>query len=159
MHNHNVVYKKPEERRIQAENITASSIAKGQFLFGERACFACHSAEQDQDLLGPPLRGIGARLSREEILEEINSPSKIIKSSMVATRVIKKDGQVLLGRLVSSDEASVSLMLVGNAVTRVMRTEIAKIEVERKSLMYDKLLNGLSQEEIDHLLNYIISLK
>jgi putative heme-binding domain-containing protein len=146
-------------RRAPAENPSASSIEKVAVLFKDRACFACHSAEKDEDLLGPPLRGIGQRLSREEILAEINEPSKIIKSSMGATRITKKNGQVLLGRMVSSDEASVSRMLIGNTVVRIPGAEIANTEDERKSLMYERLLNGLGQEEVNNLIDYLVSLK
>ncbi len=152
-------FKPANARALNKDNASASSIEKGRILFKDRACFACHSAEQDEDLLGPPLRGIGQRLSREEILTEINEPSKIIKSSMGATRVTKKNGQVLLGRMVGSDEQSVSLMLIGNSIVRIPRSEISKTEDERKSLMYEKLLNGLSPEEVNHLMDYLISLK
>ena len=152
-------YKPASARAMNKDDASASSIEKGKILFKDRACFACHSAEKDEDLLGPPLRGIGQRLSREEILTEINEPSKIIKSSMGATRVTKTNGQVLLGRLVGSDEQSVSLMLIGNSVVRIPRSEISKTEDERKSLMYEKLLNGLSPEEINHLMDYLVSLK
>lgn len=152
-------YQAATTRNRQTEYPSASSVEKGAILFKDRACFACHSSEKDEDLLGPPLRGIGQRLSREEILAEINDPSKIIKSSMGATRITKKNGQVLLGRLVSSDEASVSLMLIGNAIVRIPRADISRTEDERKSLMYEKLLNGLGQEEVNHLIDYLVSLK
>ncbi len=154
-----IVHASAADRALNNDNPSASSIEKGAILFKDRACFACHSAEKDEDLLGPPLRGIGQRLSREEILAEINEPSKIIKSSMGATRITKKNGQVLLGRMVSSDENAVSLMLIGNAVMRIPRVEIAKTEDERKSLMYEKLLNGLEQEQVNHLVDYLVSLK
>jgi hypothetical protein len=61
--------------------------------------------------------------------------------------------------MVGSDEQSVSLMLIGNSIVRIPRSEISKTEDERKSLMYEKLLNGLSPEEVNHLMDYLISLK
>ena len=50
-------------------------------------------------------------------------------------------------------------MLVGNSIVQIPRNAIAKTEDEKKSLMYEKLLNGMSREEINNLLDYIISHK
>lgn len=77
---------------------------------------------------------------------------------MIATRITKKDGKVLLGRIVYSDANQISIMLVGNQIVQVSRIEIASANEELKSLMYENLLAGLSEEEIKNLLNYISSL-
>jgi putative heme-binding domain-containing protein len=151
--------KKPVKRRaVNAGAASAGSIESGKQLFDDQACSACHAAI-GAELLGPNLSGVGKRLSRQDILEEIQFPSKIIKPSMGATRVIKKDGQVLLGRVINTDTLQVSLMLIGNKVVRIPRSEIQKTEPEKKSLMYENLLNGLSKEEINNLLDYVISLQ
>ncbi len=73
-------------------------------------------------------------------------------------RVSKKDGQVLIGRVVSADENELSLIVVGNQIVKIQRTEIAKTENEVNSLMYEGLISGLSDSQKDALLNYIISL-
>lgn len=146
-------------RKLNTGNLSANSIEAGKQLFAQKACLACHATDGSSELLGPGLIGIGNRLSREEILEEIEYPSRIIKPSMGAMRVTKKDGKVLLGRVVNADEKQISLMLIGNSIVQIPRNDIAKTEDEKKSLMYEKLLNGMSREEINNLLDYIISLK
>jgi len=146
-------------RKLNTGNLSANSIEAGKHLFAQKACLACHAPDGSSELLGPGLPGIGNRLSREEILEEIEYPSRIIKPSMGAMRITKKDGKVLLGRVVNADEKQISLMLVGNSIVQIPRNEIAKTEAEKKSLMYEKLLNGMSSKEINSLLDYIISLK
>jgi len=147
-----------KKRGANSENLSSNSIEAGKQLFARRACSACHGATSTE-LLGPNLNGIGKRLSRQEILEDIEFPSRVIKPSMGAVRVLKKDGQVLLGRVVHSDETQISLMLIGNKIVRIPKTDIKKTEDEEKSLMYEKLLNGLTKEEINNLLDYIISLQ
>ncbi len=146
-------------RKMNTDNLSANSIETGKQLFAEYACSACHATDGATELLGPDLSGIGNRLTREEILEEIEYPSKIIKPSMGAMRVTNKDGQVLLGRVVNADEKQISLMLIGNSIVRIPRNEIEKTEDEKKSLMYEKLLSNMTKEEVRSLLDYVVSLK
>jgi putative heme-binding domain-containing protein len=146
-------------RTSNTSNLVAGSVEEGKQFFAERACSACHGTTGGTELLGPNLNGVGKRLSREDILEEIESPSEIIKPSMGAVRITKKDGQVLLGRVINSDEKQISLMLIGNSIVQIPRNDIAKTENEIKSLMYEKLLTGMSKEEVNSLLDYIVSLQ
>jgi putative heme-binding domain-containing protein len=148
-----------KQRQSISSDLSAGSIEAGKQLFAEHACSACHGVTGGEELLGPNLNGIALRLSRENILEDIKFPSKIIKPSMGAMRIIKKDGQVLLGRVVNADEQQVSIMLIGNKVISVPRKEIQKTENEKKSLMYEGLVNSLNAAEINSLLDYIESLK
>lgn len=153
-----LVNKKFPSRNQKQEALSANSIEAGSFLFKQQACFACHATDDSQELLGPNLNGISKRLSRQEIFEEIENPSKIIKPSMVALRVTKKNGQVLLGRMLNTDEHQLSLMIIGNSIIHIPRSEIAKTEDDMKSLMYENLLSELSQQEKEQLLDYIMSL-
>ena len=145
-------------RTKNTSDLSQNSIEAGMQLFAESGCSACHAVE-GAELLGPNLKGVGSRLSREDIIEEIVNPSKIIKASMGGMRITKKDGQVLLGRVVNSNEKEISLMLIGNQVVVIPRDQIAKSESETKSLMYERLLVGMKEEEIKNLLDYIQSLK
>ena len=149
----------PVKKRQLPATLSESSVETGKQLFAEHACSACHAVESRSELLGPNLNGIGKRLSREDILEEINSPSKIIKPSMGALRITRKDGQVLLGRAVNADEKEISLMLIGNSIVKIPRDQIAKTENEKKSLMYEGLIKGLTKQQVDNLLDYISSLQ
>lgn len=149
-------------KRTRSVNHKASSpgaIEEGKQLFAEAACLACHAVDDNAELLGPNLRGIGKRLSREEILDDIKNPSKIIKPSMAGLKVTKKNGQVLLGRAVNSNDREISLMLIGNSIVNIPRSEIARTENETKSLMYENLIHGMSQQDINNLLDYIVSLE
>jgi hypothetical protein len=77
---------------------------------------------------------------------------------MMGIRVVKKDGKIFSGRLVNSDEQQLSLMVIGNNIVEIARKDIAKTENLEKSLMYEGLLNGLSDEQKESLLNYLASL-
>lgn len=153
-----LAWKHPTRKEIAVENFSEASLENGKQLFAIRACSACHGVDGSSDLIGPNLKGIGKEYAQEELIEEINKPSERIKASMIATRITKKDGKVLLGRVVYTNDQQISIMLVGNQIVEVPKSEIQSAEEELKSLMYENLLAGLSEEEIKNLLNYLSSL-
>ena len=146
------------KREKPAIAISEKGVETGKRLFAELACLGCHQVDGVTELLGPNLKDVGLRFSREEILSEIVQPSARITPSMMAVKITKDDGQVLLGRVINADENLVSLMVVGNFVLDVPRTSIAKIENETKSLMLENLLYGVQEDEIESLLDFMISL-
>jgi putative heme-binding domain-containing protein len=148
-----------QKEKPAAPVASANAVEAGAELFAQRACSACHGTANGTELLGPNLNGIASRLSREEILEEIMEPNKRIKPGLSGVKITKKDGQVVLGRVVNADEKQLAVMVMGNAVVPVDRHEIASTEEQTKSLMPERLLNGLSQAEIDRLMSYISSLR
>lgn len=151
--------KTEQQRSVKQETFSSSSLEKGKDLYKTTACFACHTTEDGQELLGPTLNGLGNRMSREEIYESIMNPSAIIKPSMEGTKITLKDGKVLLGRIVNANEQQFDLMLIGNKVFQVKRTEIATIETQKKSLMYEGLIKNLPKADQESLLDYLQSLK
>ena len=138
--------------------LSAGSVELGKQLFAEAACLGCHQVDGSTELLGPNLKDIGLQLSREELLDDIRHPSARIKPSMIGQKIIKRDGQTLLGRVISSGETDLSVMLVGNSVVSVPRNDILQVETMPTSLMYEGLLEGMPVEDVDALLDYILSL-
>ena len=145
-------------RTSVAASLISSSVETGKQLYAELACLGCHSVDGEKELLGPNLRDIGNQLSREEILEEIQKPSERIKPSMMAVRVTKKDGQVMIGRIVNSNQEKISLMIIGNQVIQIPREDIESTQNDPKSLMYEGLLHGLPEAQTEALLDYLVSL-
>ena len=145
--------------RVRAAlDFSADAVEMGKQLFAELACLGCHEVDGTTELLGPNLKDVARNYSREEILEEILQPSARIKPSMGGVKITKNDGNVLLGRVVSSDEKQLSFILVGNQVVTVPRDEISKMEMEKKSLMFEGLLNNMPDDKREALLDYLVSL-
>lgn len=145
-------------RARKSKTYSKDAIEAGKQLFAERACLGCHQVDGVTELLGPNLKDIGKRMSREEIMEEIMNPSERIKPSMMAVRITRKDGQVVMGRIVSADERQLSLMAVGNHIVTILREEVKLTEDVKKSLMYENLLNGMTDDEKNALLDFLMSL-
>jgi putative heme-binding domain-containing protein len=145
-------------RPVLTKSLSENSVEAGKQLFAEYACLGCHSVDGVTELLGPNLKDVAKRLSRSEILDEILNPSERIKPSMMGLRITRKDGQVLMGRVVNTSENHLSLMLVGNQVVQIPRNDIAHTEDVMKSLMYEGLITRLPDTGRESLLDYIISL-
>jgi hypothetical protein len=60
--------------------------------------------------------------------------------------------------VVSADEKIISLMLIENLIVQIPRDQIQNMENEMKSLMYEGLIQRMTETEVDALLNYIVSL-
>lgn len=149
----------PMEAVAERSSAAESTLELGRDLFARSACSACHSVDGKTELLGPNLKDVGHVYSREELLEEIKFPSLRIKPSMIASRITVKKGEALLGRIVSADAQRVRLMVVGNRIIDIPRANIEKEEFVKTSLMYDGLLEGMSEEEINAILSYLMSLQ
>lgn len=151
----------PIENAAQEKMTTSSEdiLAAGKQLFAEKACSACHSVDGKSDLIGPDLMDIGKFYSKTELLEEINNPSLRLKPGMIATKITNLNGEVFLGRVVGTDQDFIKLMVIGNRVLNIPKSEVKSEESYEKSLMYNGLLNGMSEEDTDALLSYIINLK
>src|SRR5690606_24472320 len=112
-HDPTVVPKTTDREKPEME-FAENSIEQGKQLYAELSCLGCHQVDGTTELLGPNLNDIGQRMSREEILEAIRDPSKIITPRMGGIRIETIDGRSLLGRVVSASEDEVTLMLIGN---------------------------------------------
>lgn len=150
----------PAQRTTAPEpTLSGEDLERGRQRFADLACSACHAVDGKTQLLGPNLKYIGQIYTRDELLEEIQYPSRRIKPSMAATRLVKQNGDVLLGRVVGSDEHAVRLMIVSNRVISVPRAEIVQEEAVLESLMFEGLLANQQPEDIDALLSYLMSLQ
>ncbi len=77
---------------------------------------------------------------------------------MGGVRITKKDGSILLGRVINSEKEKLEFMVVGNQVINVKKSEIEKMEDETKSLMFANLLSGMTAEKREALLDFLVSL-
>ena len=129
---------------------------KGKALFDAR-CDICHYATPGRKRpkkLGPSLHEIGKMFSREEILRDINEPSKGIKTDYETVEVKTKDGQTIQGRRLWA-RGGVKLLVAGNQEVFTENKNVESQTMLETSLMPPGLLAGLSEQEIDDLLAYL----
>ncbi|MFT5327735.1 MAG: putative heme-binding domain-containing protein [Planctomycetaceae bacterium] len=135
---------------------------KGRKLFLTAAglqCCNCHKVGEQGKAVGPKLDGIGKRYSRAEILENILEPSKKIDPKFQTWLIQKDDGKVQTGLLVSRTAESVTLLdATGKAIT-IPAADIELMVAQKKSLMPELQLRGLTPQDAADLLAWLASLK
>jgi putative heme-binding domain-containing protein len=136
------------------------NFAKGRNLFGATACFSCHRFGGEGGAMGPDLTGVAGRFSPRDLLESILEPSKEISDQYNATVITKKDGGVVMGRVVnlSGDNVNINVnMLDPDALVDVKRQDIASMKPATVSMMPPGLLNTLQEDDVLDLLAYLLS--
>lgn len=137
---------------------TQSQLERGAFIFNRLACGSCHSTDGETEMLGPGLQSISSVYSREELLVEIQEPSKRLKSGDFPTRITTTDDVVFLGRVLTQNDLEVRIILVGNNIKNLPTSQIKSLERLTKSLMWPGLLTGMNEEDKNALLAYLTSL-
>jgi putative membrane-bound dehydrogenase-like protein len=143
-------------KRLAGIDWSAGDAERGQAVFNKASCAACHSGAQ---ALGPDLRGVAGRFSRDDLFTAIVQPSKDISPRYRTTLVATQDGKVYQGSVIY--EAVDSLILqTGPATTvRLVNSQIAARRFTDTSLMPAGLLDKLTDREIADLYAYLKSLR
>jgi uncharacterized repeat protein (TIGR03806 family) len=122
-------------------------------------CRSCHKVGDQGKELGPDLTHIGKRYSRAEILENILEPSKKIDPKFQTWLIQTDDGKVQSGLLESRTDEQVTLRdATGKRVT-ISADEIELMVAQKKSLMPQLQLRGLTPQDAADLLAWLVSLK
>jgi putative heme-binding domain-containing protein len=132
---------------------------RGKAAYEATQCLACHRFGNDGGASGPDLTAIASRFSRQDILESILDPSKVISEQFQATLIRKRNGDVLDGRVVEETAEKVVLhpnQLLPDKVT-VMKADIEARQPSKTSPMPPALVNTLTEDEILDLLAYLES--
>jgi putative heme-binding domain-containing protein len=137
------------------------NFASGRAAFNDAQCIVCHRFGNEGGSVGPELIGAGSKYSRRDVLESILEPSRVISDQFQNMNLLKKDGDLVSGRIVDEDKDRVTLMpsmLAPDATVEIPISEIAQREASKVSSMPSGLLNYLTREEILDLLAYVESM-
>jgi quinoprotein glucose dehydrogenase len=120
-------------------------------------CMRCHRlGNAGSGDAGPNLGGIGARASREYILESIIKPSAKIAPGFEIATVTKKNGEALVGTILHRDAAGLRLKTGENEVTPIPASEIKGVE-SAPSAMPEIATLVLTKSEIRNLVETLAS--
>jgi putative membrane-bound dehydrogenase-like protein len=132
---------------------------RGQQLFTQQGCVACHTVKPEQALKGPYLGNIAATYKKRELAESILEPSKSIAQGFATHIFTLKNGKQHTGFVVREAAFSVTFRTAAAQELTIPSAEIARREVlESVSLMPPGLAGSLSPEEFASLLTYLESL-
>lgn len=142
------------------KNMVHRDFANGKKMFDAALCSACHSMQGQGGNTGPDLSQIGTRFSGRDLTRAMTNPSSAISDQYGATRLLLKDGSIVVGRIM--DETDAVYKVNQNPFSLDKLREIPKNDVESKeesliSLMPAGLLNRLNETEVQDLMAYLMS--
>lgn len=134
--------------------------ARGAKIFASPTlqCAKCHRVAPGPETIGPELSKIGAKYKREQLLEALLEPSKLIDPKFAGVLVRTTKGEVLSGVVASRTEKELVLRDVEKEL-RLAAGDVERLVPQQKSLMPDGLLQHLTAQEAADLLAYLGSLK
>lgn len=134
--------------------------ANGEAMYRSVMCATCHRFNNEGGTIGPDLTGSGNRYTMRDLMENIVDPSKVISDQYDSHEITKKDGSIVLGRIVVEENDKVFVMtnpFAPNGQLAVDAKDIAKKETRKISMMPPGLINALNQDELLDLLAYLVS--
>lgn len=135
---------------------------RGRELFFSAAgpqCFSCHQIGSEGRHFGPPLTGLAAKYSRDQLLEHIVKPNLLIEDAWRARVIETKDDESHTGFLEPADDRSIRLRIATGDVVSLPREQISATAIQSTSLMPEGLLDNLTAQEAADLLEFLLNLK
>lgn len=122
------------------------------------ACIRCHRAGADGGDAGPNLADVGAKYSREYLLEAIVKPNAHIAPGFDTIVVTSKNGDVAAGIVSSETATTLTLRNTENKEVTVKKADIAKREGAPSGMpeIYGAIL---SKSQLRDVVEYMASLK
>lgn len=133
--------------------------AKGQAMFMQAGCVACHRVKGQFIDFGPDLTQIGAKLSQDGLFTAILYPSAAIEHSFNGLNVTTKEGQMVMGYVISETDAELTLRMAGGASTTVKKVNVVKKEELKDSLMPPGLASAIGPQGLADLVAWLMTLK
>ncbi|HEV3165611.1 MAG TPA: c-type cytochrome [Isosphaeraceae bacterium] len=152
------VGKLPLAEVLDAVTATRGDVRRGQQLFGELSCTACHTVRPDEPAKGPFLGNAASTYRRRELAEQILLPSKTIAKNYDTNVFSLKDGRQFAGFVVREDANSVTIRTAAAEEHQIPIAEIDERVKSDKSLMPEGLVANLTVADLASLLDYLQSL-
>jgi len=141
-------------------------LAKGRdFKNGERAfaatrCVVCHRVGGDGGATGPDLSQVAGRFGIKELAEALVEPSKVISDQYKASVVRTLDDKTYVGKIVNDTGGKYTIVIDPENSTKTVelkKDDVVSVKPSNVSLMPEKLLNSLNENEVLDMLAYMLS--
>lgn len=143
------------------ETLYGGDAQAGKKIFFERqdaACLRCHKVNGEGGEVGPELKGIGARQTREYLLESLLLPNRQISKGFESAVVAMKDGRSVTGIVKSETDQELTLLAGEDGLVKLQKKEIAS-RTPGVSPMPADYAAILSMSDIRNLVEFLTSLQ
>ena len=140
-------------------SLAGGDVKKGAdlFRFHLAQCSKCHSVDKEGGDAGPDLKGVGAHLTREEILESLIVPSAAVTPGFGAGNLDLKDGSSVFGSFMSQNEKEIVVKTPEGTEITVPRNQIATLTPPTSPM--PPMGGILTPAELRDLVSYLASLR
>lgn len=142
------------------EALFGGNIQAGNFIFNRNQaaqCVRCHNVGGEGGIVGPSLKGIASRLTREQLLQALIEPSARIAPGYGTISLTLKDGQEVSGAVISETDQEIQLKTNEAEPLRIAVSRIKSRENYPSSM--PPMGSMLSKREIRDVVEYLASLK
>ena len=150
-----------DDLRAFRECLNGGNPEDGMKIFMEKAevyCVRCHRAGGDGGEVGPDLKGIASRRTREYILESIVYPNKHFAEGYESLIVTLKNGTTYAGTAKSETAAQIELNSPEDGLVKINKAEIQTRE-RGLSGMPEEIRQVLTKHELRDVVEFLGSLK
>ncbi len=138
---------------LTADTLAKADASKGRAVFAT-VCATCHRMYGEGAPIGPELTG-SDRHNLNYLLENIVDPNAVVPADYRMTVVKLKDGRTLSGVIPEQNDRTITVQTPAERVT-FPRSEIAEMEQLSQSFMPERLLAALGEENVKHLIAYLM---
>jgi putative membrane-bound dehydrogenase-like protein len=142
--------------RLEKLDWSAGDTDRGRAVFARTGCVACHSGAR---AIGPDLRGVASRFSRDDLFTAILQPSKDVSPRYQTTLVAAADGKLYQGTIIYEAVDSLILQTGADTTIRITNSQIVERRATPNSLMPAGLLDKLNDSEVADLFAYLKSMR
>lgn len=120
-------------------------------------CIRCHNAGGEGGVVGPSLKGIASRLTREQILQALIEPSARIAPGYGMISLVLTDGQEVTGTVIKETESEIQLKTSEAEPLKIATARIKSRENYPSSM--PPMGSLMSKREIRDVVEFLSSLK
>ena len=142
------------------EALLGGNIQAGNIVFNRNQaaqCVRCHNVGGEGGNVGPSLKGIASRLTREQLLQALIEPSARIAPGYGTISLTLTDGQEVSGLVISETDQEIQLKTNDAEPLRIAINRIKSRENYPSSM--PAMGTMLSKREIRDVVEYLSSLK
>lgn len=133
---------------------------QGKAMYQATTCNRCHAIQGEGGNIGPDLSQAGTRFGVKDLLEAIIEPSKSVSDQYATTQFQLKNGESIVGRVVSEDASTYSVSqnpYTPDYLIKVKKKEVVSKSYSKVSSMLPGLMNQLNEEEMKDLIAYVLA--
>ena len=134
--------------------LAAADPSRGRAVF-KRTCAACHTLYGEGGNIGPDITGAN-RTNINYLLDNVLTPSAVIQDAYKMLIVITHQGRVYSGILAGENERQLRLRVANQTEPVVIaKSQIESREVAAVSMMPDRLLQDMPEQDVLDLVSYL----